>query len=47
MIAGPKTIKVIGEILENFLCVGKRKETITKKKVETKGGARAARLACP
>ena len=34
----PKTIKVIREILENLLCVGKRKELITKKKTESKCG---------
>ena len=28
-------MKVIGEIQENLLCVGKRKELMTKKKVET------------
>ena len=27
----PKTLKVIMEIQENLLCVGKRKELITKK----------------
>ena len=32
----PKTMKVIREIQENLLCVGKRKELITKKKAETK-----------
>ena len=31
----PKTMKVIREIQENLLCVGKRKEFITKKKAET------------
>ena len=31
----PKTMKVIMEIQENLLCVGKRKELITKKKAET------------
>ena len=31
----PKTMKVIREIQENLLCVGKRKELITKKKAET------------
>ena len=31
----PKTMKVIREILENLLCVGKRRELITKKKSET------------
>ena len=30
-----KTMKVIREIQENLLCVGKRKELITKKKVQT------------
>ena len=30
----PKTMKVIREIQENLLCVGKRKELITKKKTE-------------
>ena len=29
----PKTMKIIREIQENLLCVGKRKEMITKKKV--------------
>ena len=32
----PKTMKVILEIQENLLCVGKRKELIAKKKAETK-----------
>ena len=32
----PKTMKVIREIQENLLCVGKRKEMITKKRAETK-----------
>ena len=32
----PKTMKVIREIQENLLCVGKRKALITKKNVETK-----------
>ena len=32
----PKTMKIIREIQENLLCVGKRKEMITKKKVELK-----------
>ena len=32
----PKTLKVIREIQENLLCVGKRKELITKRKTETK-----------
>ena len=32
----PKTLKVIREIQENLLCVGKRKEMITKKNVDTK-----------
>ena len=32
----PKTMKVIREIQENLLCVGKRKELITKKMEETK-----------
>ena len=32
----PKTLKVIMEIRENILCVGKRKELITKKKAESK-----------
>ena len=32
----PKTIKVIREIQENLLCIGKRKELITKKRTETK-----------
>ena len=31
----PKTIKAIQEIQENLLCVGKSKELITKKSVET------------
>ena len=31
----PKTMKVIREIQENLLCVGRRKEMITKKKAET------------
>ena len=31
----PKTMKIIREIQENLLCVGKRKEMITKKKAET------------
>ena len=31
----PKTMKVIREIQENLLCVGRRKELITKKKAET------------
>ena len=31
----PKTMKIIREIQENLLCVGKRKEMITKKKTET------------
>ena len=31
----PKTLKVIREIQENLLCVGKRKELITKKRTET------------
>ena len=31
----PKTMKVIREIQENLLCVGKRKELITKKRAET------------
>ena len=31
----PKTLKVIREIQENLLCVGKRKELITKKPAET------------
>ena len=31
----PKTLKVIREIQENLLCVGKRREMITKKKSET------------
>ena len=31
-----KTLKVIREIQENLLCVGKRKELITKQKTETK-----------
>ena len=31
----PKTMKVIREIQENLLCVGKRKELITKTKTET------------
>ena len=32
----PKTMKIIREIQENLLCIGKRKELITKKKAETK-----------
>ena len=32
----PKTMKVIREIQENLLCVGKRREMITKKKADTK-----------
>ena len=32
----PKTMKIIREIQENLLCVGKRKELITKKRAETK-----------
>ena len=32
----PKTMKIIREIQENLLCVGKRKEMITKKKAELK-----------
>ena len=32
----PKTMKVIREIRENLLCVGKRKEMITKKKTEAR-----------
>ena len=31
----PKTMKVIREIQENLLCVGKRRELITKKKTDT------------
>ena len=31
----PKTLKVIREIQENLLCVGKRKELITKKRAQT------------
>ena len=31
----PKTLKIIREIQENLLCVGKRKELITKEKTET------------
>ena len=31
----PKTMKVIREIQESFLCVGKRRELVTKKMVET------------
>ena len=31
----PKTMKIIREIQENLLCVGKRKEMITKKKTKT------------
>ena len=34
----PKTMKVIREIQENLLCVGKRKELITKRKEETTCG---------
>ena len=32
----PKTFKVIGEIQENLLCVGKKREMITKQKTETR-----------
>ena len=32
----PKTMKIIREVQENLLCVGKRKELFTKKKVELK-----------
>ena len=32
----PKTMKIIREIQENLLCVGKRREMITRKKTETK-----------
>ena len=32
----PKTLKVIREIQENLLCIGKRKELISKKRSETK-----------
>ena len=32
----PKTMKVIREIQENLLCVGKRKELITKKKADSR-----------
>ena len=32
----PKTMNVVREIQENLLCVGKRREMITKKKTETK-----------
>ena len=32
----PKTMKIIREILENLLCVGKRREQITKKRTESK-----------
>ena len=32
----PKTMKVIREIQENLLCIGRRRELITKKKTETK-----------
>ena len=32
----PKTMKVIWEIQENLLCVGRRKEMITKKRSESK-----------
>ena len=31
----PKTLKVIREIQENLLCVGRRKELITKRRAET------------
>ena len=34
----PKTMKVIREIQENLLCVGKRRELITKKTTEAKCG---------
>ena len=30
----PKTMKIIREIQENLLCVGKRRELITKKRAE-------------
>ena len=36
LICSPKTLKVIREIQENLLCVGKRKEMITKKKADLK-----------
>ena len=32
----PKTMKIIREIQENLLCIGKRKELITKQKAVTK-----------
>ena len=32
----PKTMKIIREIQENLLCVGKRRELITKKRTESK-----------
>ena len=32
----PKTMKVIREIQENLLCVGRRRELVTKKRTETK-----------
>ena len=31
----PKTMKIVREIQENLLCVGRRKEMITRKKVDT------------
>ena len=40
----PKTMKVIREIQENLLCVGKRKEMITKKKTESKCWCRKTSL---
>ena len=39
-----KTMKVIREIQENLLCVGKRRELITKKKAETKCWCSKTRL---
>ena len=32
----PKTMKVIREIQENLLCIGRRRELVTKKRTETK-----------
>ena len=41
----PKTMKIIREVQENLLCVGKRKELITKKRAETKCWCNKAGLA--
>ena len=35
----PKTLKVIREIQENILCIGKRKELVTKEKPNRHAGA--------